>query len=179
MDLITGALAVAAVLLIISGPRKVADPSATIEFLADLGLPLPTDGPYRRRLARAIGGLELVVGVSALAAGGWLPAALVGGIYVIFGVLIGLALKRGLGSCACFGRAGTPPSRVHVAVDLVLAVAALVATTADSPVEVMDRSPAGGAWFVVAVGVSAGVVFALLDMAPRPPGSGSSGGQRP
>ncbi len=167
MDLVTGALAVAAVLLVISGPRKVTDPTATVEFLTDLGLPRPTDGSGRRRVAGAVGVIELVAGVWALATGGWLLAALIGVIYVVFGVLIWLAMRRGLGTCACFGRAGTPPSRFHVAVDLLLAVAAFAAIAADSPVEVMDRSSLGGAWFVVAVGVSAGIIYALLDSVPR------------
>jgi len=172
MDLVTGALAVAAVLLIISGPSKIADPSATVEFLTDLGLPLPTDHSRQRWVARAAGVIEVIVGVLALASGGWLPAALIGVIYVIFGVLIGIALRRGLGSCACLGRAGTPPNWFHAAIDLVLASAAFVAITADSPVEVMDRSPAGGAWFVVAVGVAAGLVYTLLDSVPRRSGPG-------
>jgi len=167
MDLITGALAVAAVLLIISGPRKVVDPSATVEFLTDLGLPLPTDQRRRRWVAGTTGLIELVVGVWALAVGGWLPAALVGAIYVVFGVLIGVAVRRGLGSCACFGRAGTPPTWFHAVVDLTLAAAAFIAVAADSPVEVMDRSPVGGLWFVLAVGVAAGVVYEVLDSVPR------------
>lgn len=178
MDLITGALAVAAVLLIISGPRKVTEPSATIQFLSDLGIGLPLGGKRRRTVARSIGGLELVIGVSALAGGGWVAPVLVGAVYVIFGVLIAVALRGGLDSCACFGRVGSRPSRLHVAVDLFFAAAAFVATAADSPVEVMNRHPAGGAWFVLAVGVSAGLVYALLDAAPRRPASGGNGAQR-
>ncbi len=167
MDLVTGALAVAAVLLVISGSRKVTDPTATVEFLIDLGLTLPAGRSGRRRIAGAVGVIELVAGVLALATGEWLSAALIGVIYVVFGVLILLALRRGLGTCACFGRAGTPPSRFHATVDLLLAAAALAAIAADSPVEVMDRSSLGGAWFVVAVGVSAGIIYALLDSVPR------------
>lgn len=177
MDLVTGALAVAAVLLIISGPRKIADPSATVELLTDLGLALPTAASRRRWIARAVGVIEVIAGVWALASHGWLPAALIGVIYVIFGVLIGIALRRGLDSCACFGRAGTPPSWFHAAIDLALAAAAFVAITADSPVEVMDRSPAGGAWFVLAVGVAAGLTYTLLDTMPRRSASGG-GAQR-
>ncbi len=176
MVLITGAHTVAAVLLIISGTFKFPDPVSTVEFLGRVGLPLPAGDRRDRWFGRAIAVFEIVAGTAVLAVGGPFIAALVGAVYVVFTVLVLVAVGRGVDSCACFGRVDTPPTVRHAMIDLVLAAASFVAMAADTPLEVMDGQPGGGVVFVIIVGVVAGVIYGLLEAAPRSVGRGR--GQR-
>lgn len=178
MDLITGAHTVAAVLLIISGTFKMSDPMATVEFLGRLGVPVPTEGRWARWLGRAIAAFEIVVGTAVLVAGGPLTAALVGAVYVVFTVLVAVAVRRGIDSCACFGRSDTPPTVRHGVIDAALAAVSFAAMSADTPLEVMDRQPGGGVGFVIIVGVAAGVVYGLFEAGPGDIGRGRGRGQR-
>jgi len=169
MDLIIGAHAVAAVLLTISGPRKLSDPAATAEFLAGLGVPINSRSVFAGSLGRAIGLFEIVLGMSALAIGGGLFATLVGVVFLVFALLTWTAMRRGVGSCACFGRSDSPPTVLHVLIDLALAAVSFGSLAGGIPLDLVEGRGAGRLIFVVGVGVGAGVVYRLLDVSPGRP----------
>lgn len=127
MDVLTGPYAAAAALLVIGGAPKAWAPSDTARALRELRL------PSGRGLVRALGGLEVVTGVVALASGSRVAAGLVAGWYAVFSVVVALALRSGkpLASCGCFGKADTPPTRTHLG--LVIAAAATAGAAALSP----------------------------------------------
>jgi hypothetical protein len=108
-------LAVAALLLAGGGLMKLVRPTATA--LA-LGVPAAA--------VRTGAAAETVLGVTAIVQGGSLAAALVAASYAGFTVFVTTALFRGrpLSTCGCFGEPDTPPTALHVVVDLALAAGA-------------------------------------------------------
>jgi hypothetical protein len=154
-----GPLAVASLLLAAGGAAKLARPDTTAKALSALGLPV---GPVAVRTGAAI---ELGVGLSALAAGGVVAAAVVSASYAALALFVAAALVRDtpLATCACFGEPDTPPTALHVAVDLALAAgAALAAATGTAqPLVALNLATATGA------GVAAYVTFLLLTALPR------------
>jgi len=169
MDLVTAAHTVASVLLVVAGPHKVVDPAPSVEFLVELGVPLSEkswSGRNRRPLGRMIGVLEMALGLAALLIGGTITASLVAATYTAFAVLMTLAIRRGVDSCACFGRSAAPPTALHVIIDMVLAVTSFAAIAADTPLGAFDSDRFGGfggVVFVGGVGVAAGLAHAVLD----------------
>jgi hypothetical protein len=117
-----GPFLVAALLLVAAGALKVVDPVNTTGALRKAGLPVPAIA------VRIGGGIEVVVGVAAIATGGPIAAGLVALSYALFTAFVVVALVRHLpiGSCGCFGKVDTPPSLIHV----VLNVGAIVSATA-------------------------------------------------
>jgi len=116
----------ASALLVGAGVPKLGDPMPLVRALRSTGL------PAGRGLVRVVAGLEVVLGLWAVALPGVVNAALVCTAYLVFTGFVALALKRGgvLGSCGCFGKADTPPTRSHLAVTGALAgLAGLVALT--------------------------------------------------
>ena len=166
MDVATALHAAAAALLIVAGVAKLARPTATADLLLALGI--PEIGPLgSERAAGLLGLAEIVVGVAALGIGGGPLAAAVGGFYVVFALAVLRALAVGAGSCGCFGRVDAPPSWFHVVGNAALAAASFVTVGGDTPVEVMEDQPAGGAGFVVLVGVLAGLAMVLFTALPE------------
>jgi hypothetical protein len=105
-------------------------------------------------------------------------AGIVGVFYVGFAAAVVRALMVGATSCGCFGRAESPPTRIHVAGTIGLAVVSFIAIGGATPLEVMDDQSVGGLGFVVLVGVLAGLFLVLFTalpeaMAARRPRSGS------
>ncbi|MGZ4735202.1 MAG: MauE/DoxX family redox-associated membrane protein [Acidimicrobiia bacterium] len=117
-----GPFLVAALLLVAAGALKTYDPATTTGALRRAGLPVP---PV---VVRVGGAVEVVIGVAAIATGGPIAAGLVALSYLLFTAFVVLAIVRHLpiGSCGCFGKIDTPPSLVHV----VLNVGAIVTATA-------------------------------------------------
>jgi hypothetical protein len=123
---VTVALGAAALLLLVAGAAKVADPTTTAGALAALGWPSSVGS------VRLGAGVEALLGAAALVVGGPVLAALVGVSYLAFSGFLVAALRAGtpLSSCGCFGRADTPAHPVHVVVDAALAAGALAAAVA-------------------------------------------------
>ena len=117
-----GPFLVAALLLTAAGALKAWDPTNTVGALRKAGLPAAPG------LVRVGGAVEVVIGVTAIATGALVAAALVALSYALFTAFVGYALVRHIpiGSCGCFGKVDTPPSLVHV----VLNVGAVVSATA-------------------------------------------------
>ena len=105
-------------LLALAGIQKIADPKPTQGALEASGL------PGSRLIVFSLGGAEVATGVSGIAIGGPLPAAVGFCFYIAFALFVGNALARNLPirSCGCLGATETPPSTVHVVVNLVAAM---------------------------------------------------------
>jgi hypothetical protein len=100
-----------------SGVAKLADPDPTTGAMRAARLPASTQITY------ALGLVEATVAALALVAGG--PAVVAGALlYAGFTVFTVAAAFRDIPiqSCGCFGRADTPPSRIHVAFNLLATV---------------------------------------------------------
>ena len=103
---------------------------------------------------RVGGAVEVVIGIGALVVGGPVFAALVALSYLAFAGFVVLALRSGspISSCGCFGKVDTPPSAVHVVIDLVaVGVATTVAIAGDVVAlpDVLADQPLLGVPFVV------------------------------
>jgi hypothetical protein len=161
--MLTAVLGAGALVLMVAGAAKVADPARTAGALRALGWPSSAG------LVRLGAGAELLVGAAALVAGGPVLAGLVALSYLGFALFVVAALTSGtpIGSCGCLGRADTPPSAVHVVVDAGLAAGALAAAAAS----VGPLLDAGAAEVAGAIALAAVAAAALA----RAPGSASAG----
>ncbi len=158
MELI-GLYLVAAGLLVVAGVAKAVRPDDTARALAALA---GTSALRPVRLLVRAGALaEAALGVAALVLPRPVTAALVALSYAAFGAVVVTARRRGgaLATCGCFGRPDTPPTTVHVVLDVVFgAVALVIAVTAPSGGTVtteLARQPWAGIplVFVSAVGL--------------------------
>jgi hypothetical protein len=165
MNIAAGPFVIAALLLAIGGALKAARPGDTANAIRAVGLP---GGPW---LVRVGGAVEVAVGVYALVVGDRVSAVLVAVSYLAFSLFVVAALRAGapIATCGCFGKADTPPSGVHVAVNMLLVVAA-VAVATDPGVAISDvlaGQPLGGAPFGLLVVIGVGAVFVALTALPR------------
>jgi hypothetical protein len=125
-----GLYLVASGLLVVAGVAKAIRPDDTARALADLA--------HLRRLRPVrwlvrLGALaEAAVGLTALILPRPVTAALVAFSYAAFGVVVVVARWRGgpLATCGCFGRPDTPPTTVHILLNLTFASAAVAVAVA-------------------------------------------------
>ncbi len=111
----------AAGLLALAGGAKLLDPTMTAGALRVMGL------PSAGWLVRAGAAGELVLGIAAVVVGGpalWCAVALSYAAFAVF-VLAAMRSGRPIGTCGCFGRVDTRPMPWHIALNGMLAVAAL------------------------------------------------------
>jgi hypothetical protein len=165
VTLAAGPFAIAATLLAAGGAAKALRPADTANALRTMRLP---SSPL---LVRVGGVVEAAVGAAALAVGDRTTAVLLALSYLAFAGFVVLALRRGapISSCGCFGKADTPPSRVHVAINLgavAAAVAVAVQPGAGLP-DVLGRQPLAGIPFVLLLACGVGLVFLALSSLPR------------
>jgi hypothetical protein len=160
-----GPFVIACVLLGVAGGAKVADPGPTRGALRALGL------PATRVLVIMLGVAELATAVSALIVGGRWAAGAVAVFYLGFAGFVAVALRREtpLSSCGCFGREDTPPTAIHLAVNLTFAAVAVVLIV--DPVGPLDTvladQPAAGVPFVGWVAMGTYAAYLLLSVMPR------------
>ena len=149
--LLAGPFYAAALLLVLAGAQKAADPRPLVRAARSTGLAVPAP------VVRAVAAGELLLGLAALAGA---PGAAVGVAlsYAAFTGFVLLALARGgvLASCGCFGKADVPPTRTHAAVTGALSLAALAAGGAGAvplqlPLLVATAAVAVCAYLVLAV----------------------------
>jgi hypothetical protein len=157
--------ATGAVVLAAAGLAKLVRPADTARALRTTGLPAQ---PW---MVQVGAGVEVVAGLVALAAGGAVAVAVVAGSYLALAAFVGVALVRRtpLSSCGCFGEPDTPPTTLHVLIDLGLAAAALLA--ARHPVRglpaVVADSPAHGVVLLALIATAAYAVVTVLTALPR------------
>lgn len=169
MATLAGPFLVTAALLGAGGASKVVRPANTARALGTMGLPSST------RLVRLGAGAELAVGAGALAGGGRVFAFLVAASYLGFAAFVLVALHRGLplASCGCFGVADTPPTAVHVGINV--AAAAIAGAVALGwarggglpDIATMEGSLLLRATFVVLTAASAWLAYVALTELPK------------
>jgi hypothetical protein len=107
----------AAALLAAAGAVKVLRPRPTAQALLDAGLPA-SDGA-----ARGLGLIEVATGGWALLSGSPASALALGAVYLAFAGFLAYVLHAhpDADSCGCAGAKAVPPSRLHLALNLLAA----------------------------------------------------------
>ena len=148
MSPLAGLLFSAAIVLGVAGVAKVVTPDGTRVALRTVGL------PSSRWVVRLLGLVELSITATALVVAGRLGALLVTVAYLGFAGFSALLLSRSRGraSCGCFGGTDSPITRVHVVLNVIIAIA--VATCIARPAPDVTAVAADTPW--------AGLPFALL-----------------
>jgi hypothetical protein len=172
MELI-GLYLVGCVLLACAGVMKAWRPDDTARALAPL-VPGRIGARLRfrqvRTIVRVVAVIEAVLGVAAAALPRPALAGLVAASYLLFTGVVAFARWRGgaLASCGCFGTPDTPATLLHVALDLVLGIAAtVVAVRAPSDANVasvLGHQPLHGAPLVLLAGVGAWLTYLTLSV---------------
>ena len=117
---------IASALLVVSGAAKLARPDPASRALTSAGL------PGRRVTARALGAVEVALGATCLAAPGPASAAAMAALYGAFALFLVRLMTVGtpVSSCGCVGAAESPPTVLHVLLNLAAASAGVLATLA-------------------------------------------------
>lgn len=163
--MMAGPFAVACSLLLAAGLAKAARPGDTARALALFGWPVGTS------VVRAGGLGEATLAVGALVTSHRGLAAGVALSYVAFAAWIAAAMVRGLpiSSCGCFGTPDTPPTLLHVAVDLAAAAVAGYVSITGLPdlAATLSDQPATGLPFLGLVGLATWMSAMVLTVLPR------------
>ena len=160
---LTGPVLAAAGLLALAARGELARPASTANALSQLGLPRST------ALVRLLGVGELALAAAVLVVPSRPVLALLAAAYLGFAGFVLLALRRGtaLSSCGCFGKADTPPTRVHVGVVAGFAAVALAACATGSA-GVADVLSAPGAGLPVLLAAAVTVWLSWVALADLP-----------
>jgi hypothetical protein len=178
MGVWAGPFVIAALLLAAAGVAKVVDPANAVGALRAFGVPVaPT-------VVRVVGAVEAVLAVSAVVTGAVVLAVAVGASYLLFTGFVVSALVRDLpiGSCGCFGEVDTPPSVLHVVVNLGAVAAALgVAVAGDGTGigHVLAAQPLAGIPMVLLIVVGTYAAFTALTVVPQLAAARVERGHRP
>lgn len=164
MHILAGPYFAVAALLVLAGAHKVVRPGAAVLALGSVGARVPS------WMVRVGALAECVVGFAAIFAGGALPATGVAASYAGFAVFVVVAFTKGgvVSSCGCFGKADTPPTGLHVAVNVACsALATSYATGSTLPLrDVVGEQPLAGAPFLAITGLCVWFVYLTLAMLP-------------
>lgn len=155
---------VASALLALAGGAKLARPEPTVGALRSVGL------PASRIVAQVLGTVELVVGSAALVLGGAPIAWLVAASYLGFAGFVVIALRTGgaVASCGCFGTDDSPPTSVHLVLNMLAAITAAGAALAGvgGLPDVIGDQPAFGLPFVGFVAMGTWFAYLALSVLP-------------
>jgi hypothetical protein len=164
VEALSGPVLVLTALLALAGGFKLRRPAPTAGALQAMHL------PSRLGIVRVLGAAELVLGASALVTGARPLLALTAAAYLAFAAFVAAALLSGspLQSCGCFGQRDTPPSAVHLAVNVTAAVVLLVAAAGNlqKPADVLADQPWHAAPFMVLVLISLELSYLVLTALP-------------
>ncbi|MET0920532.1 MAG: MauE/DoxX family redox-associated membrane protein, partial [Acidimicrobiia bacterium] len=156
----------AALLLVVGGLAKVRSPGDTARALHAVGIRAPFWA------VRGGAALECAVGLGLLLVASPVFAALAALSYLAFTAFVVQALRvhSPLSTCGCFGAIDTPPSRVHVVIDVLVAISAatvaVVGTDVSLPTVLPDQ-PMAGVPFLMLVAIGTGLVFLAFSSLPR------------
>ena len=166
MPIIAGPFHVIVGLLLVAGVAKVARPRATAEVAKAAGIPASI------WVVRIFAVVEVVAATAAFVVGGWIAAAVVGILYLVFAGFILMLKVRGVetAGCGCFGQESEePPGSLHIAVDVVAAIIAAIAATAPVPGigAVLAEQPLWGIPYIGFVTLAVWLVAVMLTDLPR------------
>jgi hypothetical protein len=132
--------------------------------------------PAALPLVRALGIVEIAVAVPAAITFARPLLVLLAAMYLAFAAFVTAALgaKAPLQSCGCFGQVDTPPSPLHVGLNLAAAGASLAAALTGTPGldTTLSDQPWGGAPFVLLAGISVWLCVLVATVLPLTSGSG-------
>lgn len=142
--------------------------------LAKLWAPIPARRALRAAsinvplaAVRTLGLSEVALACAAVFRGGTLLPIVVGMAYVAFAVFVLVILRVGAGtSCGCFGSASTPPSALHVIVNLASAAAAFGAAGTPGLSTTLNSGTGEGIALLVLVVVGSYTLYLLLTALP-------------
>ncbi len=159
------AFAAASIVLVLAGMAKVVRPHDTARALRATGVPASAAVVRLGSLA------EVGIGLWALTTGSRIAAGLVTISYLAFAAFVAQALVRRLplATCGCLGEPDTPPTAVHVVLDIGLAAAASVAIArpVTSAWHELGAHPAQGIVLIALVAVAVHLVVTALAAWPR------------
>ena len=165
MSTLAGPFLVAIVLLGAGGALKVVRPAFTARAMRDMGLPASTT------VVRAGALVELAIAAGALVGGGRPLAALVAASYAGFAVFVLAALRRGvpLSSCGCFGAEDTPPTAVHLGLNVAAAAVAVTGSGVGGLTEItnLEGSLLLPVAFLASTAASAWLAYVALAVLPK------------
>ncbi len=161
MTALVGPFLIVCVILALGGGAKIAAPVQARRALRAVGVDVPLWS------VRGLGVAEVALAAVAVLKGGVVLPIAVGMAYLAFAGFVLLMLRSGAGtSCGCFGSASTPPSGLHVAVNIVSAAAAFGAAGVDGLVTTLGDQAGAGLPLVALVLVGAYVMYLLLTALP-------------
>jgi methylamine utilization protein MauE len=165
MQVLAGPFAAAAALLVVAGAAKVRRPGPTTAALRGLRVRV------RPPVVVALGGAEAAIGFGALVFGWRWIAALVAACYLGFAAFVTAALARrgAVASCGCFGQAETPPTRLHLGLNLAAAAVAALVALGPARLDLVTAAGAGGEHLLLLgfVGTSAWLAYLGLSLLPQ------------
>lgn len=164
--LIAGPFHIVAAMLVVAGVTKLRRPTPTIDVLRAAGL------PSGKILVSGFGTAEVAAGVTAITIGGRIPALAVAILYGAFVVFVVSLIVRGIevADCGCFGaEAEAPPGLLHIAVDGMAAVVALIAAagSVSGIGGVLADQPLGGLPYVGFALLGTWLAVAVLTELPQ------------
>ncbi len=126
--------------------------------------------PSARVLAQGLGAVELVLGTAGIAFAGASIALGVAGAYLAFAGFVTVALVKGgaVASCGCFGTEDSPPTFVHLVLNLAAAAVALgaAATNLGGLTSVIADQPAAGLPFLGFLALGTWFAYLVLSVLP-------------
>ncbi len=166
---LAGPLAVAALVLAAGGAFKLRDPGPTAAMWEALGVAVGGER-LRRGLTVLSGVVEIALGSATFLVGGRVLASLTAAAFAIFAVLAArLTRLPDAASCGCFGKHSGRTTSLHVVIDAVVALVALVAGVVDAPGFLGARAdlPGAGVAFLGLAALGAWFVVAALTVLPE------------
>jgi len=165
VEALAGPVVVAAALVALAGGMKVLQPASTSGALRALRL------PSSFRLVRTLGAGEVVLAVAAAATFARPLLVLLAAAYLAFAAFVVAALDAHapVQSCGCFGRTDTPPSVVHVVLNLCAAVTLFAAALSGTPGlnSIVPEQPWSAVPFVLLVTVCTYLCVVVLTLLPQ------------
>jgi len=164
-ELIASAFFVSASLLVVAGAGKIRDPSPASRALLDVGL------PGGLTPVRVLGSVEVIAGAGSLIR----PAPILGvTVFILYASFAAFILylrtrphpeRR---TCGCLGRTESPPSALHVGMNVAAVLTGLLAAARGVPslAEVLSEQGSMAPRYVVTLVIAAVLVSALVVYFP-------------
>ncbi len=172
MDALAAPFHLLALVLVVSGMQKLITPQPAADAMRTAGLPVPA-GRGATLAGSILGAVEAATGLAAIAVPSAVAAAWLGAFYLALAAFVlRLRQRDATAGCGCFGSASTPPSAVHVVINVVAAGVAITAAAVGVPdlIDVVDEGIGVAVPYVVLLTVGAGLVLLaptlLADLAP-------------
>lgn len=161
----TGPVLALMALLAVAGVTKLRSPGTTAGALEAAGF------PHSRLAVRLLGLFEVAVGLVGIVRGGWVASFAGAVLYASFALFVFHILRNRLSisSCGCLGAAETPPSIVHVVVNLAAAATLVYAMISPiGPWGGLAGAPLGESLPLAAfTGVTIYLLYAVIAVLPR------------